>query len=40
MDFVRKYLPIIDTLREYRPAFLQGDIIAGIIVAVMLIPQV
>lgn len=39
MDFVRKYLPIIDTLREYRPAFLQGDIIAGIIVAVMLIPQ-
>lgn len=39
MSLVRKYLPIIDTLRTYRPALLQGDIIAGIIVAVMLIPQ-
>lgn len=39
MSLVRKYLPIIDTLRTYRPALLQGDIIAGVIVAVMLIPQ-
>jgi SulP family sulfate permease len=39
MSLVGKYLPIIETFRKYRSAFLQGDITAGIIVAVMLIPQ-
>ncbi len=39
MSFLSRYLPIIDTVRNYRPAYLQGDIVAGLIVAVMLIPQ-
>jgi SulP family sulfate permease len=39
MSLIHKYFPIVSTLRDYRPGLLQGDIIAGIIVAVMLIPQ-
>lgn len=39
MSRIERFLPIVQTLRDYRPAYLQGDITAGIIVAVMLIPQ-
>ena len=35
----RKYLPFLDWLANYRREDLSGDLLAGIIVAVMLVPQ-
>lgn len=36
---LRRYLPIVDVLRHYRRMDFAGDLVAGLIVAVMLIPQ-
>jgi len=36
---VRKYLPILEWLPNYRQEYFQGDLIAGLTVGVMLIPQ-
>ena len=38
-QFVLVHLPILSWVWSYRPAFLFGDIIAGITVAIMHIPQ-
>lgn len=34
-----RYLPIVGWLRAYKPSWLKGDIVAGLTVGVMLIPQ-
>ncbi len=34
-----RYLPVLQWLPEYRPAYLVGDLTAGIIVASLLVPQ-
>ncbi len=34
-----RYLPVLQWLSEYRPAYLVGDLTAGIIVASLLVPQ-
>lgn len=36
---MKKYLPILDWLPKYKKAYLSGDIVAGLTVGVMLIPQ-
>ncbi|MCB0060609.1 MAG: solute carrier family 26 protein [Caldilineaceae bacterium] len=36
---LKRYLPFLDWLLHYRTADLTGDILAGVIVAVMLVPQ-
>lgn len=36
---VKRYLPFLDWLVHYRSADLAGDLLAGVIVAVMLVPQ-
>lgn len=33
------YLPILTTIREYKRDYISGDVVAGIVVAIMLIPQ-
>ena len=38
-QFVLVHLPILSWVWSYRPSFLFGDIIAGITVAIMHIPQ-
>ncbi len=37
--FVRRFLPVLDWLPRYRSADAPGDLIAGAVVAVMLVPQ-
>ena len=36
---IQQYLPILGTLQTYKREYLTGDMIAGLIVAIMLIPQ-
>ncbi len=40
MAIITQYLPILDWLGNYRRADLPGDLIAGLIVTIMLVPQV
>jgi len=35
----RQFLPILEWLPQYKPSFLRGDLLAGLTVAVMLVPQ-
>ncbi len=39
MDLARRYVSILDWLPAYRRADLPGDLLAGLIVAIMLVPQ-
>ena len=36
---ISQFLPIVGTLKTYRRDMLSGDVLAGLIVAIMLIPQ-
>lgn len=36
---VSRYIPLIKTIQTYQTSYLTGDLIAGLIVAIMLIPQ-
>ncbi len=39
MAIIAHYLPILDWLENYRKRDLSGDLIAGLIVSIMLVPQ-
>ncbi|MBT3628164.1 MAG: sodium-independent anion transporter, partial [Rhodospirillaceae bacterium] len=39
MAIIAHYLPILDWLGNYRKSDLSGDLIAGLIVTIMLVPQ-
>ena len=36
---LKRYLPFLDWLLHYRPEYLPGDLIAGVVVAITLVPQ-
>lgn len=38
-SLIRRYLPVVGWLGSYRRAELPGDVIAGLVVAIMLVPQ-
>lgn len=39
LKHITRFLPIIDTLKNYNPGIFKGDLNAGITVAIMLVPQ-
>ena len=39
MNNVRAFIPILDWLPKYKKSYLRGDLLAGLTVGVMLVPQ-